>query len=238
MRKLIILAAICLATGSVLAAAQWQTLTGCKLSRNEANDGDSFHVEHNGHEYIFRLYYVDAPEVEDDFPDRVAEQAKYFNISHRRALEVGRAAARFTARQLNDHFTVITRWDDARGRSKLPRDYAFIITGEKKDLGQLLVQNGLARVFGEKAVPPDGATTKFVEQKLNALERQAKTAHLGGWSAVNSTINSDTTLANTQPRRLCSASGERHNSRCPLFNAAGNRDCSADEGRPCRLCGG
>src|SRR5689334_22434868 len=134
MRKLTAIVVTCLLTGTLFAAQRWETLNDCKLIHSEANDGDSFHVQHNGHEYIFRLYFVDTPETEDDFPERVAEQATYFGVSHRRALELGRAAARFTARELGEHFTVVTRWDDARGRSKLPRNYAFIVTGEKKDL--------------------------------------------------------------------------------------------------------
>jgi len=238
MRKLIAIFVLCLAAGTLFAAQRWQTLDNCQLVRNKSNDGDSFHVAHNGQEYIFRLYFVDTPEVEDDFPDRVAEQAKYFGASLRRSLEIGRAAARYTGHQLNERFTVVTRWENARGRSKLARNYAFVLTSEKKDLGQLLVQNGLARVFGEKAVPPDGATVKSVEQKLRSLERQAKTAHVGGWSAGNYTLNSNAAMTTDQTHRLSIASGERHNSRCPLFSAAGNRGCSPAEGRSCRLCGG
>lgn len=225
---------ILLLAGPAVAAPRWETLENCRLVHHDGNDGDSFHVEANGREYIFRLYFVDTPEVEDDFPERVAEQAKYFGISHRRALEVGRAAARFTARQLDERFTVLTRWEDARGRSKLARHYAVVLTSQKKDLGQLLVQNGLARVFGDKAILPNGDSVKAVEQKLNSLQRQARSARVGGWAYANSSI-----LAGTdQSHRLAVTSGERHNRRCPLFNVPGNRECSPEEGRPCRLCGG
>ncbi|MCG3150290.1 MAG: hypothetical protein PCFJNLEI_03773 [Verrucomicrobiae bacterium] len=172
-------------TGPLSAAQPWQTLTNCKLVRHPGNDGDSFHVHHAGKAYIFRLYYVDTPETATDFPDRVAEQAHYFGISQRRAVDIGRAAERFSSRQLAEPFTVVTRWQDARGRSKLPRHYAFVFVNGRQDLGHLLVQNGLARVFGEKAIPPTGGTTKAVEQKLLTLERQARKARLGAWASAS-----------------------------------------------------
>jgi endonuclease YncB( thermonuclease family) len=76
---------------------------------------------------------------------------------------------------------VTTRWDDARGRSKLPRYYAFV-TVNKQDLAELLVRAGLARVFGEKAVTPAGLSTHGEQEKLLQLERDAKANHRGAWS--------------------------------------------------------
>ncbi len=57
-------------------AKEWTKLQGCTLLANPSNDGDSFHVRHDGKEYIFRLYFVDAPETETRFPDRVKAQRK------------------------------------------------------------------------------------------------------------------------------------------------------------------
>lgn len=207
-------------------AADWQTLEHCRLLPNQSNDGDSFHVEHAGHEYIFRLYYVDTPETDNDFPDRVAVQAAYFGVTPKRAIELGHAATDFTARALAEPFTVLTRWQDARGRSKLPRHYAFIQT-RTGGLADLLVQNGLARVFGEKAILPNGTSTKSEELRLLTFERQAKAAHAGGWGGVVA-----------QPCRLFIPSGERHNAHCPFFHAPNTRPCPADEGKACRICGG
>ena len=70
-------------------AKEWQTLQGCTLIENAANDGDSFHFRQNGKEYIFRLFFVDAPETETRFPDRVKAQAEAFGISDADALKVG-----------------------------------------------------------------------------------------------------------------------------------------------------
>ena len=62
-------------------AQPFTELKGCTLLTNQSNDGDSFHVRTpDGKEHIFRLYFVDTPEAENSFPDRVAEQAQYFGI--------------------------------------------------------------------------------------------------------------------------------------------------------------
>ena len=57
----------------------------CHYLIKRANDGDSFHVSVNGKEYIFRLYFVDTPEVDTEFPQRVKEQARYFGITPEQA---------------------------------------------------------------------------------------------------------------------------------------------------------
>jgi endonuclease YncB( thermonuclease family) len=151
-----------LATATVaLAESKWETLNGCKLLANSSNDGDSFHAQFSAKEYIFRLYYVDTPETDDDYPKRVSEQAAYFKVSHEQVLQIGKTAARFTAGQLRAGFTVVTRWDNARGNSKLPRNYAFVIVNGR-DLAETLVEQGLARVFGENAIPPKGSSTATV----------------------------------------------------------------------------
>ena len=61
-----------------LASAPWVTLQGGHYLIKRPNDGDSFHASVEGHEYIFRLYFIDAPETSAEFRDRVEEQAKYF----------------------------------------------------------------------------------------------------------------------------------------------------------------
>jgi endonuclease YncB( thermonuclease family) len=55
------------------AHSPWITLQGGHYLLNRPNDGDSFHVSVEGHEYIFRLYFVDAPETSAEFRDRVEE---------------------------------------------------------------------------------------------------------------------------------------------------------------------
>lgn len=164
------------------AAQPWKNLTDCHLLPNRANDGDSFHVQHKGKEYIFRLYFVDCPETDNSFPDRVSEQADYFHITHAQAITIGKAATRFTAEKLHDPFTVITRMDDAMGRSHLPRYYAFILINSKQDLGELLVEHGLARIHGEHATKPTGTPAKVEVSLLKNLESRAKKNRAGAWA--------------------------------------------------------
>src|SRR5438876_6522750 len=103
---------VCLiARAPARAAEPWQTLRGCRLVSNPANDGDSFHVRQEGQEYIFRLYLVDTPETDTSFTERVRDQADYFKITPAQAVRVGKKAAEFTERRLGARpFTVLTRW--------------------------------------------------------------------------------------------------------------------------------
>jgi hypothetical protein len=42
---------------------------------------------------IFRLYFVDTPEEEHVYADRIAEQAAYFGITPDAAIQIGREAS-------------------------------------------------------------------------------------------------------------------------------------------------
>lgn len=161
----------------------WQKLDNCTLIENKWKDGDSFHVKDHGKEYIFRLYFVDTPEVEAEFPERVAEQAKYFKISSSRLLKIGQEAADFTNKTLaGKSFTVWTLWEDARGESSMPRFFGIIKVGGH-DLAELLVENGLARVYGKPTTLPDGITSKVFWKKLEQLEDKAKQEKKGAWGS-------------------------------------------------------
>ena len=164
------------------AHAPWVTLQGAHYLIKRPNDGDSFHVSVEGHEYIFRLYFVDAPETSAEFRDRVEEQAKYFGVTVDQVLEVGDMAKQFTREKLTEPFLVRTCWEDAGGRSRMQRFYAFVQT-RTGDLGEQLVENGLARSHPATA-KPEGLTSAATEwQKLMALEQKAKREKVGGWGA-------------------------------------------------------
>ena len=167
---------------NLFAHAPWVTLQGGHYLIKRPNDGDSFHVSVEGHEYIFRLYFVDAPETSAEFRDRVEEQAKYFGVTVDQVLEVGDLAKQFTREKLTEPFLVRTCWEDAGGRSRMQRFYAFVQT-RTGDLGEQLVENGLARSHPATA-RPEGLTSAAAEwQKLIALERKAKREKVGGWGA-------------------------------------------------------
>jgi endonuclease YncB( thermonuclease family) len=161
----------------------FQRIDNCTWKPNRWNDGDSFHVITGdaGKEIIARLYFVDAPESETAYRDRIDEQAAYFGITRERAIEVAHEAAAFTERQLSTPFTVWTRWRSALGRSALGRVYCIILVNGEKDLNELLVENGLARIYGTKTPLPDGRDSKTYVAHLKELEEQAKGKHLGGW---------------------------------------------------------
>jgi DNA uptake protein ComE-like DNA-binding protein len=158
----------------------WIVLENCRLISNPANDGDSFHASAGAQEYIFRLYFVDAPETDEMTPARLVEQAKYFAITVPQAIEVGRVAKEFTREKLSEPFTVFTRMSDAMGRSKLERFYAFVQTKDG-DLGEQLVRNGLARIYGFKAAPPGLKNSRLEVEKLQQFEDEAQQEKIGGW---------------------------------------------------------
>lgn len=160
----------------------WITLQGGHYLIKRPNDGDSFHISVEGHEYIFRLYFVDAPETSAEFRDRVEEQAKYFGVTVDQTLELGDLAKQFAREKLTEPFLVRTCWEDAGGRSRMQRFYAFVQT-RTGDLGEQLVENGLARSHPATA-KPEGLTSAAAEwQKLITLEQKARREKVGGWGA-------------------------------------------------------
>ena len=167
---------------SAEAKQPWVVLQDCRLVRSEALDADSFHVKTGGNEYIFRLYFVDAPETDMSFPDRVKEQADYFKLKPEQTITLGEYAKRFTKEKLAQPFTVRTCMQDAMGRSKMDRYYAFVETSEG-DLSELLVTNGLARIHGAAAQPAGLRSPERQWNKLRRLEAEAKQAKVGAWGA-------------------------------------------------------
>lgn len=161
------------------AANAFESIAGCALAPDKAtNDGDSFRVRFpNGRLDVVRLYFVDAPESKTAYRDRLAEQAAYFGITRQQAVRVGDEAAEFTAKALEQPFTIHTRWKSLFGKRWL----VMITTASGDDLGELLVRNGFARIYGVKTPLPDGRDSRVYLARLTELEQQAKGAGLGGW---------------------------------------------------------
>lgn len=146
------LAVLLLLVLPVQASSEWITMKDCRLVPSDGNDGDSFHFLSGGQEYIARLYFVDCAEKDDQVPDRIVKQMEAFGVTEDKVYRYGHEAKKFTERVLARPFTVVTRFQDAMGRSKLPRYYSFIFpNGTRKDLGSLLAEAGLARSFGQTA---------------------------------------------------------------------------------------
>ncbi|MBA3963956.1 MAG: thermonuclease family protein [Chthoniobacterales bacterium] len=167
--------------GAAPRAKPFQRLDGCRLIPNRWNDGDSFHVmTADAREIIVRVYFVDTPEAETAYRDRIAEQAAYFGISSTQAVEIAHEATAFTAQRLAGTFTVWTRWRSALGRSALGRVNGIVIA-EGEDLNEALVANGLARIYGTRTALFDGRDSRAYLARLHQLEEQAKREHKGAW---------------------------------------------------------
>lgn len=157
----------------------WAILEDCRLLPNPSNDGDSFHVMHDGREYIFRLYHVDTAETENTFPDRVREQALYFGITPREAIHYGNVAKKFTTKLLAGHpFTVATKWEDAMGSSDLQRFFAVVVT-DQGELDELLTRAGLVRIYGKDI---EGSIGRNKQRTLLQLEKAAQKDRAGAWA--------------------------------------------------------
>ena len=173
---------------NLYAREPWVTLTDCRYVANNSNDGDSFHVRCGNKAYLFRLYFVDAPETDLEFGERVSEQAKYFGVTAPQTIQVGEAAKNFVRAKLSHPFVVRTCRQDALGRSKMGRFYAFVEV-DHHDLGEELVANGLARLHGADTRPPGMNSVEVEWQKLELLERTAKQQKVGAWGVSVGRLN-------------------------------------------------
>lgn len=169
------------------ARTKWVTFD-CRYDVNPSNDGDSFHVRCAKNDFIFRLYFVDAPETEPKLAERLDEQLTFFNVTSEQAIKVGEAARRFTREKLSRGFKVYTCMEPALGDRRGERYYAFIQTSEG-DLGELLVKNGLARVYGSEMMPPNVRDAERERERLERLQREAKLSKLGAWGIAEGGLN-------------------------------------------------
>lgn len=168
------------------AAATLEKLTDVRLMQNPSNDGDSFVVQAGERSLHLRLYFVDCPEsvaTTDADAKRVREQARYFGITDaKNVFQFGHEATTFTQHALEKPFTLYTAFASALGRSPGGRIYAFVITADGKDLGQLLVENGYGRSYGAKRTGPLGKSITEIQHKLQKLESAAMAERRGIWA--------------------------------------------------------
>jgi competence ComEA-like helix-hairpin-helix protein len=116
----------------------------------------------------------------------VREQARYFGVeSPERMIWLGRQAADFVEQVLARPFTVHTAHAKALGGARSHRIYGFVVTAAGRDLGELLVENGLGRNFGVSRPRYDGLSSEDVELRLRDLEASAMLATRGVWSESN-----------------------------------------------------
>ena len=78
-----------------------------------------------------------------------------------------------------------SRWPRALGRSANWRYYAIVVTADGHDLNELLVSNGLARIYGTRTPLPDGRDSRTYLAHLHELENEARAAKRGAWGKVH-----------------------------------------------------
>jgi len=159
----------------------WVVLTGCQYVVHPGNDGDSFRFQWKGGEYTARLYYVDAPESNLDFPERVREQSEHFGITLDETWRMGVQAGVRAREFMKEPFVIRTRWAAAPGRGRSTRFYVLVESGEKS-LIEDLVCRGLAYPRGVSVKLPTGESAAVIRKKLEALEREAQENGRGAWA--------------------------------------------------------
>jgi len=72
----------------------------------------------------------------------------------------------------------------ALGRGALGRVYCIVLVNGTEDLNELLVANGLARIYAQKLRCPMAGIRRAYITRLTELEGQAKREHKGAWRFV------------------------------------------------------
>jgi endonuclease YncB( thermonuclease family) len=96
----------------------------------------------------------------------------------------GEKAKEFTKKFLAGQFKVLTKWENARGNSRQPRNYAVILVG-KKNLAEELVRAGYARAYGMSADYPDASHSKSFKEGLRSLQANAIREKLGAFAGTS-----------------------------------------------------
>jgi endonuclease YncB( thermonuclease family) len=172
----------------------WKELEGCELVESKGNDGDSFHVMHLDKEYVFRLYLVDCPETDIEMIGRNVEQIQDFGAPLEKLLIAGKLATGLTKELLSKPFKVLTKGENAMGQTALGRSYAFVTTSKGEDLGEILLEHGLARSHGRDAEAP--TVRSDLQGKYDRIADRIKRGNVGAWGKkevklpTNSLVNS------------------------------------------------
>ncbi len=181
------LVVLCAVGASV--SAEWTVLENCRLIESLSNDADSFVAEcsepfRGETKNRFRLYFVDAAETDmnSEFKrKRLAEQADYWGSEDPGfALQMGLRAAQTVKKILRGRFAVYTQGEYAPTLGA-PRYYAMVQVQDRW-LDEILVEEGLVRIYGKGADLPDRRDEKSHWRVLHGLERAARAARVNGWS--------------------------------------------------------
>lgn len=184
---------------AALGQSQVEIFPDCRYVESRWADGDSFPVKlPDGREITVRLYGVDCIETaasNETMARRLRAQRRYFGIggdtgrdSAQTAREFGMIAAKRTAALLDKPFMVESSFTDARGSALYERVYAYVTMHDGRDLGTVLVEEGLARAFGIARTRADGTTAEEYRQMLADLELVAAVSRQGVWGKTDCAI--------------------------------------------------
>lgn len=167
-------------------APGWTKITDATYVQGPHSDGDSIEAFVDGTRHVFRLYFVDTIERSAMASERRDDQGRYFGdppLTQTETLALAREASALTRDALAKGFTLLTSWERVNPDSDNPSVRAFVQTRDGRDLAELLVENGLALIKGDRAQAdhPDGRTARQIEQRLVDLEEQARERGVGGW---------------------------------------------------------
>lgn len=161
---------------------QWVRLDGCRYVADKSNDGDSFLVQCGRERFHARFYYVDCPETDMSFPERVHQQADYFGVTMDEVLRGGARAREYVRATLSSKpFHIYTRKAFALGRSKATRYYSLVQV-DNRYLHEILLAEGLARNKGTMVALPTGEKARPYVAGLQQLEDRARLGRLGLWA--------------------------------------------------------
>jgi len=165
------------------ATAGWTRLVDPCLVEWEGNDGDSFRLRHRDGTGTYRLYFVDTPEKNRSFPDRLYHQSRYFGgITTDRVIAAGEAARDFGLPLLRSQpLEVWTRGERVMDSDRL---HALVRFPRRSNrwLHEELVSAGLARIYTLPTDLPDGTPKEAHLRHLGVLEAEARAAHRGAWA--------------------------------------------------------
>ena len=160
----------------------WMRLDGCQYVPDKSNDGDSFLVHCGREQFHVRLYFVDCPETDLSFPERVHEQYDYFGVTMDEATRAGARARDYVSAALRSRpFVIYTKKSFAQGRSKATRYYSLVEV-DRRYLHEMLLSEGLARRKGTAVALPTGEKAKAYAAALQGLEDRARLERKGLWA--------------------------------------------------------
>lgn len=161
---------------------QWVRLDPCRYLVDKNNDGDSFLVQCGRESFYVRLYFVDAPETNMSFPERVRQQYEYFGVTLDELTRAGARAHALVQSVLGKQpFVIYTKRSFAQGRSQNIRYYGLVqIDG--RYLHEVLLRKGLARNKGTRTGLPTGEKARAHNNALQSLEDRARVGRKGVWA--------------------------------------------------------